>query len=200
MPCSEADPTLAGGACPGEGEKGRLATWQRVSQRKSQWLVCMLVKEENSDPLKPRDCRDTHRCSQQHRYPHPEYLPPPQNTAAPGPGRTGGKHPAHVAGEGASLSSSPSLLSSLSSLSILSPRAHSLRHSSSDHPQVCSSQISPWSRPAPELQVRMPLLSWAPLCPNSRTAQILPNLTHLLSPAHPTLVFLPHSRCQCRNF
>ena len=33
---------------PVQGDTGMLATWQRVTQRKPQWLVCMLINEENS--------------------------------------------------------------------------------------------------------------------------------------------------------
>lgn len=33
---------------PVQGDTGMLATWQRVIQRKPQWLVCMLINEENS--------------------------------------------------------------------------------------------------------------------------------------------------------
>lgn len=126
----------------------------------------MLINEENSDPLKLRDCRDTQRCSQQHRYPHPEYLPPPQNMAASGPRRTGGKHPAHVAGEGASLSSSsPPLLSFLSSLFFLPEHIHYLIA-----PAITHKCAAPKSLPGPDLLLSS--RSICPFCPGRLCVQI----------------------------
>lgn len=168
-----------------------LSIWQRMIQRKSQWLICVLINEESSHPLTPRDGRVRKRCSKSCGC----LILSISSFTKYGclwPRRTGGQPPAQVAGGGGSLSSSsPSLLSFLIFSDYSFFESTCMCPIAPDTTHQCAGPESLPSRPAPHLQAHMRLLSWALPCPNPdsrnsacQTSFTSPQPTPTLSSSH----------------